>query len=431
MPGSNVTLGISMDVKRVGNVKQLEDSLKNIANIGNRLNEVRKKGLISGKTGNPIPPPPSSSRVTAGEGALNKQLSTQQQSNIQKETEISLLRTANKAKEKYGIALAKERILKKELMVIQQQENQIMEVAVRLMRERNITEEVAIVDATALIKVELAQAEALAIKTAAQQAANAQTAAAIQQNRMLQRNMIATSISMFVLTITLTQTLTALSQMVGTQTMLGKGLKEMTTIVKLSLGPLQVYTALMQMTTILNKQMLFSMMPWLAALAGLLLLWKGLKSAGAGLRAVLVGLGATILTLTLWTKGMVLAQQAWNVAKMIGTALAPGGAVKLTSAAIIASLAVGTFAAIFAAGTAKKKGFQTGPGQIHRITRSGLATVHSGELIGRPMGEHVSAFDGGGSGGTVIFNIQGDMSTELASRLQTRFLAGQINTPGL
>jgi len=418
MAGKVITLGVNFAVTGVTDAEKVESAIKGISRATKALNQQQKRAISDQGKKVPI----AETKVADKKRELNvqKQISQAQDKNRQTTIDIQQMGKTNELREKNGISMAKERYLTRQLTAVQEKQNMVYDRTVLLMKEKGGAFRANYNAATEQIQKE----EEMRIQT------ERTTAAQKQSNytmKMKQRNMMMTSISMFVLTITITQTLTALQQLIGAETKAGKALGELTTMVKLALGPLQVYTAIQQMMIIQNKEMLRSMLPWLLALGSAILIYRGLSLEAGKMRAALWGVGAAMAVLFLWTKRRMFAE--WKLGLMKAWTLAMSGPTGLMQVGLGTAGAIAAAGVIGAAAGALAPSFQTGPEQLHRIRRTGMAMVHQGETIGRPTRDEIHEGYGEGSI-TNIFNIQGDMDSELAKDIQMRSLSGQINTIG-
>lgn len=216
------------------------------------------------------------------------------------------------------------------------------------------------------------------------------------------RELMQASIGMFVMGITMTQTLETMAKMSGENEMLANSFREAATAVRFMLGPIQVVTAAMQFMNMENKALMLSMAKWMIMLGGVYLLWKGLTQAGGALRVVLIGLGAAIIAYTAITKASAVMDWIKTAAEVAKGAAKVGSATFGIGAAPYVAAMIGIIAgAVAGIGAIAFKG-QTAPGYARTVEDTGLIYAHRGEVLGRAGMMTPSSV---GSNMTVIFNI--------------------------
>lgn len=186
------------------------------------------------------------------------------------------------------------------------------------------------------------------------------------------------SIGMFVMGITMTQTLGVMEQMVGKGTELGNVFKDMGMGARFMLGPIQVATAAMQFFNQKNKELMLTMTKTMFIFAGAFLIYKAFTSESKSMRFALGALGGALIALNAIL--LVSTARTWAntyadiINKMVKTA---GGAAPILAAAIGAGALMG-----FAAMATAPKG-QTIPGYSREVPETGLIYAHKGESLGR------------------------------------------------
>lgn len=323
-------------------------------------------------------------------------------------------------------------------------------------------------------------------------------------NGLMRRNraqLINNSIGMFVLSITITQTVAALEQMIKSWADadenakafgirvedIAKFLNEMNQVLRFAIGPIQVYTAIMQLAAQANRAFFLSAIPMLALFGGMGILMKAFTAESKKMRAVFGGIGIVI-------GGVATAVSAYNLATEISTIRATNAALAVTSLTLAT---VGENVAVSGTTTAKAAGiivsngyvssqtaetvstgsltaaktslftveagllslktfglgavlvlsilslmasvyatvrafqsFDTQPGEYKTVGSTGPAMVHKGEVISTPaaMGNHGSFGSGGGGGQTVEINyhIAGNLDTAVPRAMVKRLKSGQI-----
>ena len=298
--------------------------------------------------------------------------------------------------------------------------------------------------------------KAIAEEISAHQAAN-------NAARRHRAELINASIGMFVFTITATQTIAALQGMTKEGSVANFTFGEMTRIIKLTTGPIQVFTGVLQFMNQANKELMKSMSLWLGvALAGAFII-RGFTTDSKKLQRVYFSLALAISALTaaysayrimaiqttMANTGLATSQAAVNVQTAAGipvtiaSAFAEATKAKFTWSvffASIAKLSIPTLGAslAFAAGVIGViasmvgivKSFQTQPGEFKRVGKGGLAQVHEGETIYRPASIGAQGRMGaGGMGSSVInynFFVRGDLDTNAVKMMNRQLRAGQI-----
>lgn len=322
-------------------------------------------------------------------------------------------------------------------------------------------------------------------------------------NGLMRRNraqLINNSIGMFVLSITITQTVAALEQIVKSiadaneqarflfwsAKDAAKFLNEMNQVIRMSIGPIQVYTAVMQLASQANMAFFLTALPMLGLFGSLGLLVKAFTAESRSMRKVFSVLAlvfsgaATGLAIynmqqhiasfraneaAIAQANLAIATNAETIAT-IGSASAKGAGIiasrGLTSAmgaeeaqtmgltmakvaeftvesslitlktfglgaALVLSV-IAFIASIYATMKAFTS-FETEPGEYKTVGKTGMATVHEGEIITTParIGSQGMFGDSGGEARLVIVNnVAGNLDTSVPRIMARRYKAGQI-----
>jgi len=313
-----------------------------------------------------------------------------------------------------------------------------------------------------------AEVNATNMSTEALVANNEMTRTAIANKRRLRAELIGASIGMFVFGITITQTISGLAGLVSNSKESAKTVTFLSNTVKAALGPIQVFMGILQFWNIQNINLAMtnaaaaesnvavaetnvavgetaffaatgvihlrtSLLATIGTLGTIILIVAAFKAGNKELRGVLAGLATTVGILTAAFVYLRAAQIAETIAtiitQMVGTggAAAPIIAASIAGAAILAGLAVGVATA----------SFDTQPGMMKRVGKTGMAIVHEGETFSRPasIGDHRSIRSMMGSSGGTVINIfnRGDLDTNSIKRLDRKFNSlqiGSINAAG-
>jgi hypothetical protein len=235
--------------------------------------------------------------------------------------------------------------------------------------------------------------------------------------RMKQRALMQVSISLFVMNISANQLVSSLKPLVKGNEAASQALTDFQGVLNLTLGPLQAYLALLQISNALHLEMKQTVTALGFALAAVMLFFVAVRQNSPAIRAALGAMSGALLALTLHSYQAALAQSVL------------GGAIQTAVAAVGGPVAFGIALAVAGAGLAfvigqiaKAKSAQTRVGQMKRITRGGLAEVHEGEIF-RPAAGEGGVGDMGVGGDITIFlpeGYQGSVS-------QSRFFAREVN----
>lgn len=272
---------------------------------------------------------------------------------------------------KSNFILAEQRVRFDQNRFALQEQNAVMDRAVWIQQEYGMSMKGSIEASKSML---LAEKE-LAIQEKMDLERKKQLALAEKSRR---RELMQASIGMFVMGITMTQTLDTMSKMAGENKALAEGFKEMSQAVRFMLGPIQVVTSAMQFLNMENKKLMLTMSKFIFIFAGLFLLYKAFTSKSKELRFVLGLVAGMLITLN----ALLLVNTARTWAKTIADATglsvsSLGAALPLIAAALAGGLALG-----FAAMATAPKG-QNAPGYSRPVSETGLVYAHRGETISR------------------------------------------------
>lgn len=252
--------------------------------------------------------------------------------------------------------------------------NEVNQRAAQLFEKNNMTQEQAIKQAEKEIAAEHASAIAKEKKNA-----ELQKEAALRGK--VRAQLMQQSIGMFVLGITATQTLSVMSEMVGKNTMLGKTFTAMAGAVRMMLGPIQVYIALLQLMAAENKKVLISSLPIMFTLGGIFLIFKAFSEQAPGVRAAMGALAAGLLVMAAASKILTAQQYAEGISSIFKWVTRSGPLAPAMAAVILTAVGAAIAGAAVLYATAPKG--QTLPGYARPVTETGLFYAHRGEMVGR------------------------------------------------
>lgn len=243
--------------------------------------------------------------------------------------------------------------------------------------------------------------------------------------RIRRQELMQASIGMFVMGITMTQTLGVMEQMVGKGTALGNVFKEMGQGVRFMLGPIQVVTSAMQFMNMANRAMMLSMAKFMFIFAGAFILFKAFTAQGKKLRFVLGAVGGVLVTLN----ALLLINAARTWASTVATIVKKSVETFGTALPILA-LAVGGGLALGLAAMASAPKGQTTEGFIRPVRKTGLFYAHQGEGVGQ-IGAMAPS---GGGGGDTYINVNvpqntlvtTDMVDYMTSEIEIAVASGQV-----
>ena len=200
----------------------------------------------------------------------------------------------------------------------------------------------------------------------------------LMNQRVYRQELMQASIGMFVMGITMTQTLDTMGKMAGKGTQLEAVFKDMSQAVRFTLGPIQVVTAAMQFLNQANKAMMMTMVKTMGLFAGMYLLYKAFTTESKALRAVFGAIAGVLIVLN----GLLLINTARTWAKTIADIVNKSVSTFGTALPVLAAAVGGGLALGLAAYATAPKG-QTVPGYSRPVNNTGLVYAHRGEVISR------------------------------------------------
>lgn len=243
-------------------------------------------------------------------------------------------------------------------------------------------------------------------------AENAATAAI----RLKQRALMQVSISLFVMNISANQLVSSLKPLVKGNEAASQALTDFQGVLNLTLGPLQAYLALLQITNALQMQMSQTVGLLAGGLAAVMLMFIAIRQNSPAVRAALGAISGALIALTIHAYQAALAKTMFAGALQTAVS-ALGGPVGFA----IGLVAAGAGLAVMLGFIARAKSAQTRVGQMKQITRGGLAEVHEGEIFRPAAGE--GGAGGMGGGDITIFLPEGYSGTVS----QSRFFAREVD----
>lgn len=230
------------------------------------------------------------------------------------------------------------------------------------------------------------------------------------------RALMQVSISLFVMNISANQLVSSLKPLVKNNEMATQALTDFQAILNLTLGPLQAYLALLQITNAMQMQMTQTVGMLALALGAMMIMFIAIRQESPAIRAALGAISGALIAVTVLAYQAALAKTMFAGAVQLAIA-SMGGPVGFA----IGLAAAGAGLAVMIGFIAKAKSAQTRVGQMKLVSRSGLAEIHEGEEISRPRMGDRGVREGGGE--ITIFlpeSFRGTMS-------QSRFFAEEVN----
>lgn len=283
----------------------------------------------------------------------------------------SLVREQLNLSKEQRFFFAKDRMEQKRLLDLRRADEEVMERAVKIRERRNMT----VAQSVQMAETQIRQERVSAIATKAR---NELLKEQVRLESIRRQELMQASIGMFVMGITMTQTLGVMEQMAGTGTRLGNVFKAMSQGVRFMLGPIQVVTSALQFMNMVNKQMMLTMTRFMLILGGVFILFKAFTSQGRLMRFVLGSIAGALLILN--AKLLINTARTWasTIAKIVNISVSTlGTALPVLAAAVAGGLAIG----LAAMATAPKG--QTTMGFIRPIRQTGLFYGHRGEGVGQ------------------------------------------------
>ena len=267
--------------------------------------------------------------------------------------------------------LAEQRVRFEQNSFALKEQNAVMDRAVWIQRQYGMSMDESIVASRAMLHAEkqLEVQEKMDLE---------RKKALIIAEKTRRRELMQASIGMFVMGITMTQTLDTMAKMAGQGSTLEAVFKDMSQGVRLMLGPIQVLTSAMQFLNMENRKLMLTMGKTMLLFAGAYILWRAFNTTSKELRFALGMIGGVLITLNALL--LINTARTWanTYAKIIKISVSSlGTAVPLIAAAIAMGAVLG-----FAAMATAPKG-QTAPGYSRPVTDTGLVYAHRGETISR------------------------------------------------
>ena len=215
--------------------------------------------------------------------------------------------------------------------------------------------------------------------------------AELQQTR---KNLMAASISMFVLNISLGQLVTAMKPFVEGNADAEKGLKDLAGALQFSMAPLQAYMALQMISTSLAEEQKVAFLGVAASLGAIFFLYQAITAQSPAMRAAYAALSAILI---------VVAIAQWAFATGLATAETLMGNI-----AAYAPVAIGLAAIAGVVGYVTAPKAQTLTDHRKRVRSGGMAILDDDEVV---MRESKDGTKSGGGGDTNIFLPDSYMGT--------------------
>lgn len=207
-----------------------------------------------------------------------------------------------------------------------------------------------------------------------------------QETMRTRKALMAASISMFVLNISMGQLVNSLKPFVEGNEDAEKSLKDVQAALQFSMAPLQAYMSLQMISTSLAEEQKVAFLGVASALGAVFFLYEAITAKSAKMRAAY---GALTVVLT----AMAIAQ--WAVATGLATTETLMGNIAAVGV-VVAGLAA--LAAVVGYVTAPKA--QTSTDHRKRVRKGGIAILDDDEVVTRE-----SKVGGTGSGGNIIINL--------------------------
>lgn len=228
--------------------------------------------------------------------------------------------------------------------------------------------------------------------------------------RLKQRQILASTMAIFGMTMSIWQMTNALSSMAGDNEEAREEIAKLQGVLMGATGPVLFMHGVLQMmnmemtrTTLIARMAVPALMGVAMAYMAMTAPTKELKALYSVMTGITMALTAAqiILAKAHWATASAKAAEAAAEATRLGIATA-GASLTWTSAAIVAGVGVGATLMTFIGSTMAQA--QTQPGQIRRMKRDAPINAHQDEIVGRPE-EVFGSKDGKGT--TVIVNIDG------------------------
>lgn len=187
------------------------------------------------------------------------------------------------------------------------------------------------------------------------------------------------SISLFVMNISLNQMVTSFKPLVKGNEDASKAIDEYSAVLNMTLGPMQAYMALQQLSINLDKKKAKAVKGALASMTVMFLMYKAITAEATSMKIVFASLGLimAVLTAKQISASIATIMHAGSMATLKAVMGNMTAFAKLGIGIGLTGLAVGAIGAL--SGT-----FQTPIGGTKQVGRTGLAMVHEGEIFSRP-----------------------------------------------
>jgi hypothetical protein len=197
-----------------------------------------------------------------------------------------------------------------------------------------------------------------------------------QQLRAKRRALMQVSISLFVMNISANQLVSALKPLVKENEAATQSLNDFSALLNLSLGPMQLFLALLQIQAALQISVAESATIMGAAMGAAFFFLLAFRQEAPVIRAALAGVAGVMAAFAIVSAQAALANTvlAGSLATLVS---AVGGPVGLAIGLAATGAAVAFITGLLPSG-------QTLTDQQKRVKRSGIAEIHEGEVISRP-----------------------------------------------
>jgi hypothetical protein len=228
---------------------------------------------------------------------------------------------------------------------------------------------------------------------------------------------INSSISLFVMSIVLTQWATTLKRVAGDNVALGKTFDDMRNAIVLVILPFQTYNSVLMLARVNSISLAAASTALLSAFGGMFFILLGINEQAPAIKAGLIGIGVAMLALSAYTWLHAQAVTAQKIAEA-------GWLAPAMAAVILGSIGAGV------AYVASLQKAETFPGMMRMVTESGPIYAHRGEEIGRVSNQ--STINEGGLTVNVNMASGAVMSESLIDRLvdeiNTKIAGGSLSS---
>jgi hypothetical protein len=262
----------------------------------------------------------------------------------------------------------------------------------------------------------MSAAEASGLELMAEQRANAERQKSIELLRVKQRQILASTMSIFGMTMSIWQVTNALTALAGENEELKKDMKMVQALTMGATGPLLLFHGILQLTTMEVTRLGRAMLVMLPASLAIASAYIALTSHSKELRIAAGALAGALTALTLVKIKSAIASYLQATATNVATGAtiaqmavsSLGTLLPVIAGAIIGAIAVST--------TLPEASAQTEPGQFRRIRRDAVIQAHQDEVVTTPM----EAFGTRGGGGQDIVVIIDGRQVERVTSKETQ-----------